>query len=87
MRVTVSGLIAGCEVTIDQQRFLCLSEANFVREDGTPSKLLIWQSACPLCGAPVIFATPSRGQTWFNRRCPDHRQPGRPVFKRLRRTA
>jgi hypothetical protein len=84
MRVDVNGLKPGCEVTLQGQRFQCLSVVDVDRKDGSPARLLVWEGQCatPRCPLPVLFATSSSGEVWFNRRCQKHRAPGVPAFPR-----
>ncbi|SHG72789.1 hypothetical protein SAMN05444169_3846 [Bradyrhizobium erythrophlei] len=54
--------------------------------DGQPTMLTVWKSFCAKCGGPfetTISAADERGPQ--NRRCFDHRAPGRAVERRKRK--
>ena len=53
------------------------------RRDGTAMTLLEWKSHCAECGEPFSFWRPARRAKFDpNRRCDEHRRPGRRVAPR-----
>lgn len=57
-----------------------IGEKPHMRVDGTMTRLAIWESCCPVCGATFTMASPRFHKLREpNRRCPEHRAPGRRV--------
>ena len=49
----------------------------YTRKDGSGTTLMVWQSKCADCGAPIICKTPmdySTSKAFGLRRCAGHRQ-------------
>jgi len=68
------------QFTYRGQRYVRIGVRPHVRADGTETQLAVWESRCPVCGEPfTIETTRLRRLREPNRRCPEHRAPGRPV--------
>lgn len=68
----------GSTLSLDAQRYDLVAVEDYVRADGLPSKVLVWRSACPDCGASFEVKTGLKGKD-LTRRCADHRAPMRRV--------
>ena len=68
----------GVSVAINGQRYDLASIEDYVRVDGQPSNVLVWQADCAECGAPFLSKSGSRAFPSI-RRCDEHRLPGRKV--------
>jgi hypothetical protein len=61
----------------DGQRYDWVRSDAYTRLDGTETSLLVWRSACPVCGEPFEIRTPaSTSRFQPNRRCTQHKRPG-----------
>ena len=69
------------EFTYHGQCYRRVGTRPLVRADGTTTRLPIWESRCPVCGEPFEITTTARLRRLRepNRRCPQHRAPGRRV--------
>ncbi len=86
MRIACDGISVGCEVWLGgRQRYVAIALIDAWRTDGQRTKLLIWESRCAECGLPIFSASSTSGLHSPNRRCEQHRAPGRPVFPKRRR--
>lgn len=60
------------------QRYVVAGSDLHRRKDGKRVPIICWQSHCAECGAVFECWTGMRSGT-LNRRCPQHRAPGRPA--------
>jgi len=65
-------------VMVDGQRYEMVRTEPYRRKDGRMTTLIVWQSWCAETGHPFELTTPLR-RKWINRRCREHRAPGRAV--------
>lgn len=68
------------EVKMHQgQRYVCSGFRPHTKRDGSATTLAVWQSHCAECGELFEFTAPTRTLRPFmpNRRCADHKRPGR----------
>ena len=68
----------GTVLMIDGQRYEVVRTEPYRRKDGRMTTLIVWQSWCPETGHPFELKTGLRTKS-INRRCREHRAPGRPV--------
>ena len=65
----------------DGQRYTCVGVQGYVSRFGHKSKLIVLQTRCADCGEPFRFMTTAGRvkQRVVNRRCEQHKSPGRRV--------
>lgn len=68
----------GSLIPFDGVTFSVVGYEDYVRRDGTPSMLIVWNSRCVDCGDEIEIRTgmKSRGIT---KRCEKHRKKGKPA--------
>lgn len=67
-------------VTVKGQKFSLHVIQPYARQDGTRSKVLVWDSQCHICGKPYQYTSPvAIDRSKFPLSCPDHRR-GRKNF-------
>jgi hypothetical protein len=68
------------EVSYKGQTYTRIAIKPHTRANGTPTKVAVWQSTCPVCGEPFqFFSSRTTRLSNPNRRCAAHRAPGRRV--------
>jgi len=61
----------------DGQRYDLVRSEPYTRLDGGETALLVWESACPVCGTLFEVRTPAKARKFQpNRRCSKHKRPG-----------
>jgi hypothetical protein len=61
----------------DGQSYHLVKSEPYTRLDGGKTTLSVWQSNCPVCGAPFEVRTPANASKFQpNRRCSKHKRPG-----------
>jgi hypothetical protein len=68
----------------DGQTYRFVAEQPYIRTDGQPSRVLVFASHCAQCGREFEFKCSAASKFSPNRRCADHRAPGRRVRRRVR---
>ncbi len=68
----------GTMLQVDDQTYELAEIRDYRRGDGILSKLLVWHTRCPTCGAAFEATTGLRTES-LPRRCIDHRKGARPV--------
>jgi hypothetical protein len=68
----------GTVLIVDAQRYEVVRTESHRRKDGRMTTLIVWQSWCAETGHPFELTTPLTAKS-INRRCPEHRSPGRAV--------
>ena len=63
---------------VEGQRYELITIEPHVRQDGSRTSILHWQSHCPECGEAFIATSGLQGKN-VNRRCTKHHKRGRPV--------
>lgn len=74
----------GTVLMVEGQRYELVGINDHVRQDGQPTRVLLWQTHCPDCAAAFIATSPLKAKS-INRRCPRHHKKGRPVAGSSRR--
>ncbi|WP_159981897.1 MULTISPECIES: hypothetical protein [unclassified Novosphingobium] len=65
----------GTVVMLDDQSFRLTGFEPYVRRDGSPSELMIWEAACAECGTPIKVKSPLKNNG-LTRRCVEHSKAG-----------
>jgi hypothetical protein len=61
----------------DGQQYNFVGSEPHTGRDGGETTLLVWESACPVCGALFEVRTPAKARKFQpNRRCGKDKQPG-----------
>lgn len=68
----------GTILRLDDQEYELAVTRPHVRKDGTPTKVLIWETSCPVCGAAFEVGTGLKSNS-VTRRCEPCRKTGKPV--------
>lgn len=68
----------GTVLKLDEQEYELTGFQDFIRGDGSTGKLIVWSTACPVCGCAFI-ATGTWRSTHLNRRCASCAKKGKPV--------
>lgn len=68
----------GTVLMVDGQRYEVVRTEPYWRKDGRMSTLIVWQTWCAETGHPFELTTPLKTKS-INRRCREHRAPGRAV--------
>lgn len=68
----------GTRVSIAGREFEIIRREPHKRQDGTSTLLTVWSGDCAECGASFEQTVPT-GRLPGNRRCQEHRAPGRRV--------
>ena len=68
----------GTVLMIEGQRYEVARTEPHRRKDGRMTTLIVWQTWCAETGHPFELTTPLKTKS-INRRCPEHRAPGRAV--------
>lgn len=71
----------GTVLHLDGQAYELREVRPHVRRDGAPSKVLVWESLCPSCGAAFQVTSGLRSKA-LNRRCSGCAKVGRPVSRK-----
>lgn len=74
----------GTVLKLDSQEFELVRIVPYLRLDGTPSTLLVWEAACPSCGCKFEVKSGLKANA-INRRCGSCKRVGKPVSGKRRR--
>jgi len=78
--------LAGTVLMHEGQRYVVTGSDLRRRKDGKTTSIICWQSDCADCGAVFECWSGMRSGT-LNRRCPEHRAPGKSVSSAGRKHA
>jgi hypothetical protein len=70
----------GTVLLVEGQRYEVCAVRPHCRQDGTETLLIVWRGHCAECGRSFEQTTTLKSKA-PNRRCPEHRKPGRPVTR------
>jgi hypothetical protein len=68
----------GTVLMVEGQRYEVVRTEPHRRKNGRMTTLIVWQTWCAETGHPFQLTTPLTAKS-INRRCPEHRSPGRAV--------
>ncbi|MCR9069494.1 MAG: hypothetical protein NXH79_11680 [Rhodobacteraceae bacterium] len=66
----------GTVLMLDGQRYIVVGSDLHIRTDGETVPIILWQSRCAECGQPFECRTGLKARA-LNRRCEEHRRPGK----------
>lgn len=68
----------GTVLLLEGQRYEVVGLLVHTRRDGSPTMLILWQGFCADCGMKFTFKTGMQAKS-VNRRCDNHKRPGKAV--------
>lgn len=76
--------VPGTVLMVEGQRYEVIRTEPHRRRDGSRTTLIVWRTHCAETGHPFELKTGLVAKS-INRRCPEHKAPGRPVSSAGRR--